>query len=100
LRRAIDELYVELPNGQRVIMPSLQMAQDMRGSIRGMISAAERLGRSHIVNTLQPLYRDMTRIMERASPAWARANRRWADMRIAERARELGEAFAERAGPR
>lgn len=100
LRRAIDELYVELPNGQRVIMPSLQMAQDMRGSIRGMISAAERAGRSHIVNTLQPLYRDMTRIMERASPAWARANRRWADMRIAERARELGEAFAERAGPR
>lgn len=100
LRRAIDELYVQLPTGQRLIMPSLQVAQDMRGAIRGMISSAERAGRSHIVNTLQPLYRDMTRIMERSSPAWARANRRWADMRIGERARELGEAFAERAGPR
>jgi hypothetical protein len=100
LRRAIDGLFIELPTGQRVVMPSLQMAQDMRGGIRGMISGAERSGRSDIVNTLQPLYSDMTRIMERASPSWARANRRWADMRIGERARELGEAFAERAGPR
>ena len=100
LRRAIDELFVELPDGRRLIMPSLQQLQDMRGAIRGMITAADRAGRSHIVATLQPLYDDITRIMKRASPAWARANDRWADMKIAERARELGEAFAERMGPK
>lgn len=100
LRRAIDELFITDANGQRLLMPSLQQLQDMRGAIRGMITAAERAGRSHIVATLQPLYDDITRIMRRASPEWARANDRWADMKIAERARELGEAFAERAGPK
>lgn len=100
LRAAINELYTELPNGQRVIMPSLQMLQDMRGAIRGMIQRNRQTGNDHIVNTLQPLYRDITRVMERASPLWARANRRWADLRIGEVARDLGESFAEKAGPR
>lgn len=100
LRAAINELFTELPDGQRVIMPSLQMLQDMRGAIRGMIERNRRAGNDHIVNTLQPLYKDITRVMELASPAWARANRRWADMNIAEKARELGDAFAEKAGPK
>lgn len=86
--------------GQRILMPSLQQAQDMRGRIRGMITKARTAGDTNIVNALQPLYDDLTRAMERASPRWRVANRRWADMRIAETARELGEAFAERAGPR
>lgn len=100
LRSAIDELYTTTGTGQRIIMPSLQQLQDMRGAIRGMIERNTRAGNNHIVGTLQPLYRDITRLMERASPQWATANRRWADMRIGERARELGDAFSERAGPR
>lgn len=102
LQDAIDELYITTANGQRIIMPSLQQLQDMRGAIRGMIENANSPAnpRPHIASTLQPLYDDITRLMERASPQWARANRRWADLRIGERARELGDAFAERAGPR
>src|SRR5690606_7190108 len=64
------------------------------------ITGADRLGRSHIVNLFQPLYEDITRSMKRASPAWARANDRSAHTKIAERAREHGEAFAERMGPK
>jgi hypothetical protein len=100
LRGALAELETTTAAGQRVIMPTLQMLQDMRGSIRGMITAAERAGRTHIVSTLQPLYRDLTRTMQIASPGWARANQRWADMRLTEVASELGDAFAKTAGPR
>lgn len=81
------------------LQPSLQMLQDMRGGIRGQIEAARRQGRADIANVLQPLYSDITRLMERSSPQWARANRRWADLNIAQNARELGEAFALRPGP-
>lgn len=100
LRAALGELETTTAAGQRVIMPSLQMLQDMRGSIRGMITAADRAGRTHIVAALQPLYRDLTRAMQISSPQWARANQRWADMRLAEVAAELGDAFAKTAGPR
>lgn len=100
LEGAINELYVDVPGTGRVLMPSLQMLQDMRGAIRGQISVARRSGADHIAATLQPLYRDITRLMERASPTWAVANRRWADMRLSEVASELGDAFAKNAGPR
>lgn len=86
--------------GQRILMPSLQQAQDMRGRIRGILDKARTSNDTNIINALQPLYDDLTRAMERASPQWRVANRRWADMRISEVARELGEAFAEKAGPR
>ncbi len=99
LERAINELYVDAGNGQRLLMPSLQMLQDMRGAIRGQIEVARRQGANHLVNTLQPLYRDITGVMTMASPRWAVANRRWADMNFAERATELGDAFAQKAGP-
>lgn len=97
LRSAIDEMFIALPTGQRVIMPTLQMAQDMRGAVRGMITRAERSGNNHIVATLQPLYRDMTRVMERASPQWAVANRRWAGMTRMEDALEFGQRLTPRA---
>jgi hypothetical protein len=99
LRAAINELYVETPRG-RLLMPDLQTMQDMRGAIRGMITRNRNAGNDHIVSTLQPLYRDLTRIMERSSPQWAQANRRWADMRLDEVAQDLGDAFSKTAGPR
>lgn len=99
LRSAIDELFIDLPNGQRLVMPSLQQAQDMRGSIRGMIERAERAGNRHIASTLQPLYRDMTRIMERSSPGWAQANQRWAGMVRLEDALDFGQRLTPKAGP-
>lgn len=99
LRAAINELYIDTPRG-RLLMPDLQTMQDMRGAIRGMITRNRNAGNDHIVSTLQPLYRDLTRIMERASPQWAQANRRWADMRLDEVAQDLGDAFSRTAGPR
>lgn len=99
LQRAINEFMVDTPQG-RVLLPSLQMMQDMRGVVRGMITEADRAGRSHIVSTLQPFYDDITRIMKIGSPQWAKANERWADLSIDKVARELGEAFAEKAGPK
>jgi len=88
------------PENQQILMPSLQELQDMRGGIRGKITAARQAGKTHVVAQLQPLYRDLTRIMERASPQWATANRRWADMNLAEVAQDLGDALSKTAGPR
>lgn len=87
------------PTEQNVLMPSLQMLQDMRGGIRGQITEARQAGRADKVQALQPLYRDITRAMQRSSPEWARANRRWANMELDEVAAELGDAFALKAGP-
>lgn len=99
LRQAVDEFFITRPNGQRLVMMDLQMIQDARGSLRDRIEVARRAGNNQIVQTLQPLYRDVTRLMERSNPNWARANRQWADMSINEVARELGEAFSTKAGP-
>jgi hypothetical protein len=83
----------------RALTPSLQQLQDMRGQIRGQITSAIQSGRNDIAATLQPLYDDLTRVMERSSPQWRTANRRWADMNIGQRAQELGDAFANAPGP-
>ena len=108
LERQADDLAEQLrlttrdasPAAQRVLMPSLQMMQDARAGVRGQITAARQSGRADIANILQPLYRDITRVMERASPAWRTANRRWADLELREVAAELGEAFTRTPGPR
>lgn len=99
LNRAINEFMITRPNGQRVTMMDMQMLQDARGALRAMIRGAERSEQRHIVNTLQPLYTDVTRMMQRANPQWALANRRWADMEIDRVGDRLGEAFATKAGP-
>ena len=99
LRNAVDEFFITRPNGQRIAMMDLQMLQDARGSLRDQIEVARRAGNNQIVATLQPLYRDVTRLMERSNPHWAHANRQWADMAINEVARDLGEAFTTKAGP-
>lgn len=99
LERAINEFNITTPNGQTLNMQSLQQLQDARGAVRAQMETARRGGQNHIVATLQPLYNDVTRMMERASPAWAQANRRWADNSIDTVARDLGEAFSTRAGP-
>ena len=108
LSRYVDDLAEQLritsrdasPPTQQVLMPTLQMMQDARSGIRGQIQAARQSGRNDIAAILQPLYRDITRSMERASPRWRTANRRWADLSLQEVAADLGEAFARQAGPR
>jgi hypothetical protein len=84
----------------RSLPTSLQVVQDARGELRGLIQEARQAGRTHVVQVLQRLYDDVTAVMTHASPRWAEVNRRWADMRIDEVAAELGEAFATKAGPR
>jgi hypothetical protein len=86
-------------NNDRTLTTSLEAAQNARSAIRGKIQEARRRGRDDLAAILQPLYDDVTRVMERASPLWARANRNWADMRLEEVAADLGTAFSERAGP-
>lgn len=101
LKTAIAEFFIERPDGQKVAMMTLQQIQDARQVLRGMIERAkDSKGNDHIVGTLQPLYRDITKMMERANPQWAAVNRRWADGAIEKRADELGEAFATVAGPK
>ena len=99
LNKAINEFKITRPNGQTLTMMTLQQLQDARGAVRGQIEVARRAGQDHIVNTLQPLYNDVTRLMKKSNLQWAKANRRWADDAIDTRARELGEAFATKAGP-
>lgn len=99
LRQAIDEFYIDLPTGQRMTMQSLQHLQDARGAVRDMIDTNIKAGNRSVAATLQPFYDDVTKMMQRASPDWARANARWADGRLQERALELGELMTTNPGP-
>lgn len=99
LENALREFFIDY-NGQPLILPNMQMAQDMRGALRGMIKRERIAGNDHLVNTLEPMYRDVTTIMRDASPAWSKVNDRWADMSLKETAQDLGESFANRAGPK
>lgn len=100
MRAALNEFYLTYPDGTRAPTPTLQQMQDMRASVRGMITRAVQSGDTHIVQALQPLYNNVTRVMSLASPSWARVNRRWADLQLNELAQEIGESISERAGPR
>lgn len=99
IRNAVNQIAVELPNGQRGIQ-SLRQLQQGRTTLRGQINALERAGRNDLAREVHRIYRVVTRAMEQASPQWAQANRRWADMSFAERAQELGDALSSKAGPR
>lgn len=99
IRRAIDQFYINLPTGQRLAMNTLQQLQDARGTVRGQLAAYHRAGRADLAHAVQPFYDQITRLMTRMSPGWARANARWRDMKFDEFAQELGDAFALKAGP-
>jgi len=103
VRRAMDQatrqFYLDTPNGP-VLMMELQQLQDARGVLRGQMEAYARQGRNDLAGAVRPIYQSMTRLMQRMSPEWARANRRWGDLSYQQRAQEFGEAFATRAGPR
>jgi hypothetical protein len=100
INRALDQFYVPTPQGGRVVMGTLQQLQDARAALRGQMDQYRNAGDTGLVNAVQPIYRQITRLMTRMSPQWAQANRRWADMNFAEMAQELGDNFAEKAGPR
>lgn len=100
IERAVNQFFITTPNGQRLQMQTLQQLQDARGAIRGQITEYQRQGRADLVNAVQPIYSQVTRMMQRMSPQWARANARWAEGRFSEVAQELGDAFAGKAGPR
>jgi hypothetical protein len=100
INRAVDQFYVDGPNGQPLAMMSLQQLQDARGVVRGQIAGYRTAGRNDLVNAVQPFYDQMTRLMTRMSPQWASANRRWADMEFERVAQQLGDAFATKASPR
>ena len=99
LGRALNEFKITTPQGQTLNMMTLQQLQDARGALRVQIDTARKGGQAHIVETLTPLYKDVTRLMEHSNNKWKIANRRWADNAIDTRARELGEAFSNKAGP-
>lgn len=99
MERAINQFYLDTAQG-RVQMMDLQQLQDARGVVRGQIDEYMRQGRRDLVRAVQPIYSRVTRMMEAMSPAWARANQRWADMNFLEMGADLGKAFAMRAGPR
>jgi len=99
IRNAVNQVAVRLPDGT-VNVQSLRQLQQGRTTLRGQMAALERQGRTNLAGEIRPLYRIVTRTMEDMSPAWATANRRWADMNFAELAQEFGDNFAEKAGPR
>tara|TARA_R110000868_G_scaffold270726_2_gene530179 strand:+ start:15933 stop:18245 length:2313 start_codon:yes stop_codon:yes gene_type:complete len=99
LKSAISQFYTETPNGP-VAMMTLRQMQDARGTLRGQIQAYKQNGRDDLVQAVQPLYNQVTRLMSAMSPEWATANRQWADMKFDVMGRELGDAFSQRAGPK
>lgn len=88
---------VQVPH--RRVVQSLRELQQGRTTLRGQMDALERSGRADLAREVRPLYNLLTRTMEEMSPAWAVANRRWADMNLAQVAQDLGDAFATKAGP-
>lgn len=99
MRRAADQFYLQTPNG-RVAMGTLQQLQDARGAVRGQMEGYARNGRDDLSRVIRPLYDQITRLMEFSNPRWGVANRRWADMNFLRTGQELGDAFAQKAGPR
>ena len=99
INRAVNQFYTQTPNG-RLAMMTLQQLQDARAAVRGQMTEYRNAGRNDLINAVQPLYSQITRLMEQMSPMWAQANRRWADGRMNDVAAELGDAFSKRAGPR
>ena len=99
INKAVDQFFIQRPDGQRLPMMHLQQLQDARGVIRGHIQNYTQNGREDLVRAVQPIYDQVTRIMTRMSPDWAVANRRWADLNFDRMAQELGDAFATKAGP-
>jgi len=81
-------------------MMTLQQLQDARGVVRGHMTEYRNAGRNDLVNAVRPVYETITRLMERASPQWAVANRQWADLNFLQVADDLGQSFATRASPR
>lgn len=84
------------PSQQQYLMPTLEQLQNMRSAIRRDMSDP---ARPDLAAVIGPLYRDLTRIMQRSSPQWRVANRQWADLELRELAQELGQNLSERAGP-
>lgn len=99
IRNAVNQIAVRRPDGTFGLQ-SLRQLQNGRTTLRGQMEALHRAGRDDLARQIRPLYQLTTRIMEEMSPQWAVANRRWADMRFAELAQELGDSFVKRAGPR
>ena len=68
----------EVANRQRQASTEayLQQLQDARGALRVQIDTARKGGQAHIVETLTPLYKDVTRLMEHSNNKWKIANRR------------------------
>lgn len=97
--RALREFEFRTSNGQTLNMMTLQHMQDARGAVRGMMERARRAGEDHIVAALQPLYRDVTRLMTRISPLWRQANDRYADFAQWSDVLEFAQRFPLRAGP-
>lgn len=88
------------PPTQQFLLPTLEQLQNSRTAIRAQLDGYRAdPSKRHLLPIVEPLYRDITRIMERASPQWRVANRQWADLRMDVVARELGENISERAGP-
>lgn len=99
IRNAVNQVAVRRPDGS-IGVQGLRQLQQGRTTIRGQMQALVQSGRADLANEIRPFYQLLTRVMEEMSPQWAVANRRWADMNLAQVAQELGDAFSTKAGPR
>lgn len=88
------------PPTQEILLPTLEQLQNSREAIRGMLDKYRATpGSNKLLPIVEPLYRDISRLMRRASPEWARANDRWADLHLDRVARELGQNLSLKANP-
>lgn len=88
------------PPQQQHLLLTLEQLQNSRSAIRGMRQGYEAdPSKRHLLPIVRPLERDITRLMQRASPEWAKANREWADLQLDKVARELGQNLSDKAGP-
>ncbi len=89
------------PPTQQILLPTLEQLQNSREAIRGRLDKFRaNPGENKLLPIVEPLYRDISRLMRRASPEWARANDRWADLHLDRVARELGQNLSLKANPR
>lgn len=88
------------PPTQQHLLLTLEQLQNSRSAIFGKLQEYRAdPSKRHLLPVVEPLYRDLTRLMQRASPEWARANRSWADMELGRVARDLGQNLSDKASP-
>lgn len=103
LQAGVDKFYITTDDGRKIAMPTLQILQDQRQSLRKVMDdmrgdPVRKTSDAPGLTQLQGLYSDITDLMRKSSPRWAKANDLYADGKIKEKLMDFGENLTKNPG--